>query len=60
MVGAGYSFVQVAVQIAIVFAQPAERNDAAPAASFAVVAVSFALLAALTLRLLQSGYKLRT
>ncbi len=35
-------------------------SDAAPAASFAVVAVSFALLAALTLRLLQSGYKLRT
>ena len=35
-------------------------SDAAPAASFTVVAVSFALLAALTLRLLQSGYKLRT
>ncbi len=35
-------------------------SDAPPAASFAVVAVSFALLAALTLRLLKSGYKLRT
>lgn len=36
------------------------KADVAPAASLAVVAVSFALLAALTLRLLQSGYKLRT
>lgn len=35
-------------------------SDVAPAASFAVVAVSFALLSAATLRLLQSGYKLRT
>jgi len=34
--------------------------DVPPAASLAVVAVSFALLAALTLRLLKSGYKLRT
>jgi len=35
-------------------------SDVAPAASLLVVAVSFALLAALTLRLLHSGYKLRT
>jgi len=34
--------------------------DFAPAASLAVVAVSFALLSALTLQLLASGYKLRT
>jgi len=34
--------------------------DFAPAASLAVVAVSFALLSALTLKLLASGYKLRT
>jgi ABC-2 type transport system permease protein len=34
--------------------------DVAPAASLAVVAVSFALLSALTLKLLASGYKLRT
>ena len=34
--------------------------DIAPAASLAVVAVSFALLSALTLKLLASGYKLRT
>ena len=34
--------------------------DFAPAASLAVVAVSCALLSALTLRLLASGYKLRT
>jgi ABC-2 type transport system permease protein len=36
------------------------KADVAPAASLLVVAVSFALLAALTLRLLKSGYKLRT
>jgi ABC-2 type transport system permease protein len=35
-------------------------SDVAPAASFAVVAVSLALLSAATLRLLKSGYKLRT
>ena len=35
-------------------------SDVAPAASFAVVAVSLALLSAATLRLLQSGHKLRT
>jgi len=35
-------------------------SDVAPAASFAVVAVSLALLSAATLWLLQSGYKLRT
>ena len=35
-------------------------SDFPPAASLAVVAVSFALLAAAVLRLLQSGYKLRT
>jgi len=34
--------------------------DFAPAASLAVVAVSFALLSALTLQLLASGYKLRS
>ena len=34
-------------------------SDVAPAASFAVVAVSFALLAAATLWLLERGYKLR-
>ena len=35
-------------------------SDVAPAASFAVVAVSLALLSAATLWLLKSGYKLRT
>jgi ABC-2 type transport system permease protein len=35
-------------------------SDFSPAASLAVVAVSFALLAAVVLRLLHSGYKLRT
>jgi len=35
-------------------------SDFAPGASLAVVAVSLALLSALTLRLLQQGYKLRT
>jgi ABC-2 type transport system permease protein len=35
-------------------------SDAPPAASLAVVAVSLALLSAATLRLLRSGYKLRT
>jgi ABC-2 type transport system permease protein len=35
-------------------------SDFPPAASLAVVAVSFALLAAVVLRLLHSGYKLRT
>jgi ABC-2 type transport system permease protein len=35
-------------------------SDVPPAASLAVVAVSFALLSALTLKLLASGYKLRT
>jgi ABC-2 type transport system permease protein len=35
-------------------------SDVAPAASFAVVAISLALLSAATLWLLQSGYKLRT
>ena len=35
-------------------------SDVAPAASLLVVAVSFALLSAATLWLLQSGYKLRT
>jgi ABC-2 type transport system permease protein len=35
-------------------------SDFPPAASLAVVAVSFTLLAAGVLRLLQSGYKLRT
>jgi ABC-2 type transport system permease protein len=35
-------------------------SDVAPAASLAVVAVSFALLSAATLWLLRSGYKLRT
>jgi ABC-2 type transport system permease protein len=34
-------------------------SDTSPAASFSVVAVSFALLAALCLRMLRSGYKLR-
>jgi ABC-2 type transport system permease protein len=36
------------------------KADVAPAASLLVVAVSFALLSALTLKLLASGYKLRT
>jgi len=36
------------------------QSDFPPAASFAVVAVSFALLAAAVLRLLQTGYKLRS
>jgi ABC-2 type transport system permease protein len=35
-------------------------SDVAPAASLAVVAVSFALLSAATLWLLRIGYKLRT
>ena len=35
-------------------------SDVAPAASFAVVAVSLALLSALALRLLKAGYKIRT
>ncbi len=35
-------------------------SDVAPAASFAVVAVSLALLSALALRLLNTGYKIRT
>ncbi|MDA1117119.1 MAG: ABC transporter permease [Proteobacteria bacterium] len=35
-------------------------SDVAPAASFAVVAVSLALLSVLTLRLLKAGYKIRT
>ena len=35
-------------------------SDFPPAASLAVVAVSFALLAAAVLRLLQAGYKLRS
>ena len=35
-------------------------SDFPPAASLAVVGVSFVLLAAAVLRLLQSGYKLRT
>jgi ABC-2 type transport system permease protein len=35
-------------------------SDFSPAASLAVVAVSLALLSALTLRLLKNGYKLRT
>jgi ABC-2 type transport system permease protein len=35
-------------------------SDVAPAASLAVVAVSLALVSALTLRLLKKGYKLRT
>ena len=35
-------------------------SDVAPSASLAVVAVSLALLSALTLRLLRKGYKLRT
>jgi ABC-2 type transport system permease protein len=35
-------------------------SDFPPTASLAVVAVSFALLAAAVLRLLQTGYKLRS
>ena len=35
-------------------------SDVSPSASLAVVAVSFALLSVLTLKLLATGYKLRT